>query len=59
MPFKFESKEMYPIFVFANFWSIHSKVVKLGKNAHSKYCIVLSNVVTPTRKSLEFKHASQ
>jgi len=22
-------------------------------------CIVLSNVVTPTRKSLEFKHASQ
>ena len=24
-----------------------------------RYCIVLSNVVTPTRKSLEFKHASQ
>jgi len=23
------------------------------------YCIVLSNVVTPTRKTLEFKHASQ
>ena len=21
---------------FANFWSIHSKVVRLGKNAHSK-----------------------
>jgi len=28
---------MYPIFVFAKCcWSIHSKVVKLGKNAHSK-----------------------
>jgi len=27
---------MYPISVFANFWSIHSKVVRLGKNAHSK-----------------------
>jgi len=27
---------MYTIFVFANVWSIHSKVVKLGKNAHSK-----------------------
>ena len=25
----------------------------------SLYCIVLRNVVTPTRKSLEFKHASQ
>jgi len=24
-----------------------------------EHCIVLSNVVTPTRKSLEFKHASQ
>jgi len=36
MPFKFERKEMYPIFVFANFWSIHSKVVGLGKNAHNK-----------------------
>jgi len=36
MPFKFEGKGMYPIFVFANFWSIHSKVVRLGKNAHSK-----------------------
>jgi len=36
MPFKFEGKEMYPIFVFANIWSIHSKVVRLGKNAHSK-----------------------
>jgi len=36
MPFTFECKQMYPIFVFANFWSIHSKVVRLGKNAHSK-----------------------
>ena len=35
MPFKYEGKEMYP-HVFANFWSIHSKVVKLGKNAPSK-----------------------
>ena len=35
MPFKSEGKEMYSIFVFANFWSIHSKVV-FGKNAHSK-----------------------
>jgi len=24
-----------------------------------KYCIVLSNIFTPTRKALEFKHASQ
>ena len=36
MPFKFEGKEMYPIFVFANFWTIRSQVVRLGKNAHSK-----------------------
>jgi len=36
MPFKFEGKEMYSIFVFTNIWSIHSKVVRLGKNAHSK-----------------------
>jgi len=36
MAFKFESKEMYPIFVFAKCWSIHSKVVRLSKNAHSK-----------------------
>jgi len=28
---------MYPIFVFAKrCWSVHSKVVRLGKNAHSK-----------------------
>jgi len=36
MPFKFDGEEMYFTFVFANFWSIHSKVVWLGKNAHSK-----------------------
>jgi len=37
MAFKFEGKEMYPIFVFAKCcWSIHSTVVRLGKNAHSK-----------------------
>ena len=36
MPFKLVGKEIDPIFVFANFWSIHSKVVRLGKNAHSK-----------------------
>ena len=37
MAFKFEGKEMYPIFVFAKCcWSIHSKLVRLGKNAHSK-----------------------
>ena len=36
MPFNFEGKEMYPVFVFANFWSIYSKVVRLSKNAHSK-----------------------
>jgi len=36
MPLKFEGKEMYPFFVFANFFSIHSKVIRLGKNAQSK-----------------------
>ena len=36
MPFKFEGKEMYPIFVFANFWTIHSKAVSLSKNAQTK-----------------------
>jgi len=37
MALKSESKEMYPIFVFAKCcWSIHSKVVRLGKHAHSK-----------------------
>jgi len=37
MAFKFEGKEMYPIFVFAKCcWSIHSTVVRLGKNMHSK-----------------------
>jgi len=37
MAFKFEGKEMYPIYVFAkSCWSVHSKVVRLGKHAHSK-----------------------
>jgi len=37
MAFKFEGKEMCPIFVFAKYcWSIHFKVVRLGKLAHSK-----------------------
>jgi len=36
MSLKIKGKEMYPIFVFANFWSICSKVVRLGKNAHNK-----------------------
>jgi len=37
MTFKFEGKKMYPIFVFAKCcWSIHSKVVRLGKHTHSK-----------------------
>jgi len=41
MPFKFEGTEMYPIFVFANFWSIHSKVVSFSKNAHKLSCELL------------------
>jgi len=37
MTFRIEGKEMYPIFVFAKCcWSIHSKMVRLGKHAHSK-----------------------
>jgi len=36
MAFKTEGKEMYPIFVFAMCsWSVHSKVTRLGKHAHS------------------------
>jgi len=35
--FKSEGKEMYAIFVFAQCcWSIHSKVVRFGKHAHSR-----------------------
>jgi len=35
--FKFKGKEMHPIFVSAKCcWSIHSQVVRLGKNAESK-----------------------
>jgi len=37
MAFKIRGKEMYPIFVFTKCcWTAHSKVVRLGKNAHSK-----------------------
>jgi len=37
MAFKIEGKEVYPNFVFAKCcWSVHSKVVRLGKHAHSK-----------------------
>jgi len=37
MAFKFEGNEMYLIFVFAMCcWSIDSRVVRLGKHAHSK-----------------------
>jgi len=37
MAFKFEGKEMKPIFVFATCcWSNRSKVIRLGKNAQSK-----------------------
>jgi len=49
MAFKFEGKEMYPIFVFAKCcWSIHSTVARLGKNAHSR-----QRKVTPTQ-TLQF-----
>ena len=49
MAFKFERKEMYPIFVFAKCcWSIHSKVVRFGKHAHSK-----QRKATPTQ-TLQF-----
>ena len=37
MAFKFEGKEMYPIFVFAMCCrSIHTNVVRFGKHAHSR-----------------------
>jgi len=49
MAFKFEGKEMYPIFVFAKCcWSVYSKVVRIGKNAHSK-----QRKATPTQ-TLQF-----
>jgi len=45
MAFKFEGKEIYPIFVFAKCcWSIHSKVARLGKHAHGR-----QRKVTPTQ----------
>ena len=49
MAFKIEGKEMNIIFVFAKCcWSIHSKVVRLGKDAHSKqksHCHTNSSVI--------------
>ena len=37
MAFKIVGKDMYPIFVLTKCcWSIHSKVVRLGKHVHSK-----------------------
>jgi len=37
MAFEFEGKEMHPIFVFAKCcWSIHSKVVRLGKQVQQR-----------------------
>jgi len=49
MAFIFEGKEMHSIFVFAKCcWSIHSKVIRLGKNAHSK-----QREATPTQ-TLQF-----
>jgi len=48
MGFVFEGKKMYPMFVFAKYcWSFHSKVVRLGKNAHSK-----QRKATPTQTLL-------
>ena len=58
MPFKFEGKKMYPIFVFANFWSIHSKVVRLGKNAHSKQRKTISTQLCSFMSSLSACPAS-
>jgi len=38
MAFKFEVNEMHPILVFAKCcWSIHFKVIRPGKSAHSKH----------------------
>ena len=52
MAFKSEGKEMYPIVVFAKCcWSIHSKVVRLGKHVHSKK---KSNSHTNSAISLQF-----
>jgi len=55
MAFQLAGKEMYPIFVFAKCcWSIHSKVVKLGNNVHSK-----QRKATPTQTPqfhLKFMH---
>jgi len=49
MAFKYEGKEMCNIFVFAKCCgSIHSKVLRLGKNAHNK-----QRKATPTQ-TLQF-----
>ena len=49
MAFKFEGKEMYPIFVLEKCcWLVHSKVVRGGSNAHIK-----ERKATPTQ-TLQF-----
>ena len=48
MAFKFEGKEMNPIFVFAKCWLMHSLVAMLSKNANSK-----ERKATPTQ-TLQF-----
>jgi len=49
MAFKFKVKKCTPIFVFAKCcWLVHSKVVRLGNNAHSK-----QRKATPTQ-TLQF-----
>ena len=44
---------------FAQIGKLRSESAVIKKLSIITDCIVLSNVVTPTRKSLEFKHASQ
>jgi len=36
MAFEFDGKEMHPFLFSQCFWSIHSKVVRLGKQAQQK-----------------------
>jgi len=48
MVFKIEGKEMHTIVVFSKCcWSVHSKVVRLGKHAHRK-----QKKATPTQTLL-------
>ena len=47
MACKFEGKEMYPSLFLQCCWSIHFKVVRLGKNAHSK-----QRKATPTQTAV-------